>query len=91
MMLGLEPGATNEQIRRRYLSLVKENPPENDPQHFQDITKAYENIKDQHARIRHQLFGSRTSSDVEASLGYLVRAARPARKRAGLQALLKAL
>ncbi len=89
MMLGLEPTATDEQIRRRYLALVKNYPPEHDPQRFQDITMAYERIKNQHARIINRLFGYRTAGDVEASFGYLARATQPKRQRAGLQALLK--
>jgi curved DNA-binding protein CbpA len=91
LMLGLEPGATDDEIRRRYLELVKNHPPEHDPQRFQDITQAYERIKDRQARIRHRLFGCRETVDVEASLAYLVRGCRPARQRAGLQALLKAV
>jgi DnaJ-class molecular chaperone len=91
LMLGLEPGATDEQIRLRYLALLKAHPPEGDPQRFQDITKAYERIKDRRSRIRHQLFGYRTTTDVEGSLAYLARAAQPVRKRADLQTLLKAM
>lgn len=90
LMLGLEPTATDEKIRERYLAMVKDHPPEHDPQRFQDITRAYERIKNQHARIRNRLFGYRTTGDVEASFAYLVRAAQPKRQRAGLQALLKA-
>lgn len=91
LMLDLEPEATDEQIRKRYLDLVKAHPPEHEPQRFQDIAMAYERIKDRHARIRHRLFGCLTAGDAEEALAYLVRAARPARKRAGLQELLDAL
>ncbi|BBO82408.1 molecular chaperone DnaJ [Desulfosarcina ovata] len=91
LMLGLEPGATDEAVRERYLAMIKIHPPEHDPQGFQDITLAYERLKDRHSRIRHQLFGYQAASDVEASLGYLARAAKPSRHRAGLKALLNAL
>jgi curved DNA-binding protein CbpA len=91
LMLGLEPGATDDQIRRRYLALIKLHPPEKDPQRFQDLNQAYERIRDQRARIHHKLFGYYRTGDVEASLDYLRRAVQPSRKRAGLQALLKAL
>jgi curved DNA-binding protein CbpA len=91
LMLGLEPGATDDEIRRQYLALVKTHPPEHDPQRFQDITQAYERIKDQRSRIRHRLFSARESADVEASLAYLVRAFTPKRRRAGLQELIKAV
>jgi DnaJ-class molecular chaperone len=90
MMLDLDPTASDEEIREQYLALIKAHPPEHDPEGFQDVTQAYERIKDRHARIRHQLFGYRFSSDIEGSFAYLLRAARPKRKRAGLRALLKA-
>lgn len=90
LMLGLEPGAADDEIRKRYLELVKVHPPEHDPQRFQDITQAYERIKDQRSRIRQRLFGARESVDVEASLAYLMRAFTPKRRRAGLQELIKA-
>lgn len=88
LMLGLEPGAADDEIRKRYLEMVKAHPPEHDPQRFQDITQAYERIKDQRSRIRQRLFGARESADVEASLAYLVRAFAPKRRRAGLQELI---
>jgi curved DNA-binding protein CbpA len=91
LMLGLEPGASDEQIRSRYLTLVKAHPPEHEPERFQDITTAYERLKDRHARIRHRLFGCREANDAEAALAYLIRAAQPARKPAGLQELLSNL
>lgn len=91
LVLGLEPGATDEAVRERYLTLVRIHPPEQDPQGFQDISLAYERLKNRHSRIRHQLFGYRMAGDVEASLDYLARAVKPSRNRAGLKALLKAL
>lgn len=91
LMLGLQPGATDGDIRGCYLKLVKNYPPEHDPQRFQDITQAYERLKDRRSRIRHRLFGCRGSVDPEASLAYLARACRPAHQRVGLQALLDAV
>ena len=90
-MLGLAPGATDEQIRGRYLEMVKKHSPEHDPERFQDINHAYERIRDQRARIHNDLFGYRDVADVDESLGYLVRAFKPARRRAGLQELLNAV
>lgn len=90
LMLGLEPGATDEEIRARYLELVKAHPPEHAPQRFQDITRAYERIKDRRSRIRQCLFGARDFTDVETSLAYLARAFEPQRRRAGLRELIKA-
>jgi DnaJ-class molecular chaperone len=91
LMLGLEPGAADERIRARYLELVKSHPPESDAQAFQDIACAYDRIKDRRSRIRHQLFGCAEATDVEGALAYLARAVQPARRRAGLQDLLKSI
>jgi DnaJ-class molecular chaperone len=91
LMLGLEPDAAEDQIRRRYLELIKIHPPEKAPQRFQDINRAYECIRNRRARIHHRLFGYHRAGDAEASLDYLRRAIQPSRKRVGLQAVLKAL
>lgn len=90
LMLGLEIGATDDQIRKRYLELIKKHPPEHDPLRFQDISTAYERIKTQRARIQHKIFGSLELRDMESELTYLANAAKPKRKRIGLTALLKA-
>jgi hypothetical protein len=91
LTLGLEEGATDEQIRSRYLELIKTHPPEKDAQRFQDIAHAYEAIKDRRARIYSRIFAGRNTGDVETALLYLVRAGRPKPKRVGLQELLLAL
>ena len=91
LTLGLEESATDEQIRNRYLELIKTHPPERDAQRFQDITQAYEAIKDRRARIYSRIFAARSTGDVEAALLYLVRAGRPKPKRVGLQELLRTL
>lgn len=91
LTLGLEESATDEQIRTRYLELIKAHPPERDPQRFQDVTQAYEAIKDRRVRIYSRIFSGRNTSDMEAALLYLARADRPEPKRVGLQELLQAL
>ncbi len=44
--LGLSIKATQEEIRARYLELIKQFPPERDPQRFQEIQIAYQSAKD---------------------------------------------
>ena len=56
-ILGLELNATDEEIRKRYLDLIKQYTPEKDPDRFQEITVAYEQIKTPRSRIRGKLFG----------------------------------
>ncbi|QDU61948.1 Chaperone protein DnaJ [Planctomycetes bacterium Pan216] len=46
MTLGLPRIASEEQIRSRYLELVKQFPPEREPQKFREIRAAYEAVRD---------------------------------------------
>ena len=87
-ILGLELNATDEEIRKRYLELIKQYTPEKDPDRFQEITSAYEQIKTPRARIREKLFGALSVSDAEETLLSFGRARTPVRRRAGLKQLL---
>ncbi len=87
-ILELDLNATDEEIRKRYLKLIKRHTPEKDPDRFQEITSAYEQIKTPRARIRGKLFGALSVSDTEEALLSLRRARTPVRRRAGLKELL---
>ena len=50
--LGLTIDATSEQIRARYLELIKQCPPERDPQRFQEIQRAFQFANDPLAYAR---------------------------------------
>ena len=90
LVLGLAPSATAEEIRKRYLELVRAHRPGRHPERLQRITAAYEALKDDRARVRTALFGAAGYADFELALDALVEA-RPERRRApGLQALLAA-
>ena len=54
--LGLAADADDETIRRRYLELVRENPPERAPEKFAAIRHAYEQLKDVETRLKKRLF-----------------------------------
>ena len=45
-VLGLKPGAGEEEIKRAYFRLVRQHPPEKDPEKFQQIRHAYEVLKE---------------------------------------------
>ena len=45
-VLGLQDGATEDEIRGRYLELVKQFPPDRDADRFREIHAAYEAAKD---------------------------------------------
>ena len=55
-ILGVPPDAGDEAIRRAYLEKVRQHPPERDPEAFQAVRWAYEQVKDERSRIRHCLF-----------------------------------
>jgi DnaJ-class molecular chaperone len=87
LTLDLPLTASDEEIRKRYLELIKKHTPEKDPNQFQKITTAYEKIKSVHVRIQTRLFGVLDQADPEKSLMALSRARTPAKKRAGLDEL----
>lgn len=88
LVLGLPPSATGEEIRRRYLELVRAQRPGDDAERFRQITAAYEALKDDRARVRTALFGMAGYGDFEVALDALARA-RPERRGApGLRTLV---
>ncbi len=73
IVLGLSPSATSDEIRRRYLELVRAQRPGDDPERFQQITAAYEALKDDRARVKTALFGTAGYGDFELALDALVK------------------
>jgi curved DNA-binding protein CbpA len=54
--LGLPAHAHDDAIRRRYLELVREFPPERAPERFAAVRTAYERLRDRDTRLKHRLF-----------------------------------
>ena len=90
LTLDLAPDASQEEIRQRYLELIRRHPPSRDPERFGRIAAAYEALQDDRSRVRTALFGIAAYSDWELALEALVQARTRARKAPGLQALLAA-
>lgn len=88
IVLGLPLEATQEEIRRRYLELVRVHPPGKEPERFQQITAAYEALKDERSRVDTAIFGMASFGDFELALKALVQARPSPRKMPGLQTLL---
>lgn len=61
--LGLDPDAGEAEIRRRYLELVREFPPDRAPERFTEIHAAYEALKDPASRLHARLFHPDTRTD----------------------------
>ena len=90
LVLGLSPSATTQEIRRRYLELVRVHRPGRDPERLQRITAAYEALKDDRERVRTALFGMVGYGDFELALDALVEARAGHRGAPGLQELVAA-
>ncbi len=88
LTLGVSPDASDQEIRARYLELVRRYTPEKDPRRFQEISEAFEQTKDLRARLRAAMMGPSEIGDAKEALMRLARASRPERRRAGLADLL---
>lgn len=56
VVLGLERGASQAEIRRAYFDLVRQYPPEQEPQTFQIIRAAYEKLRTPEVRAETDLY-----------------------------------
>ncbi len=57
-VMGLAFTATEQEIRRAYFKLVREHPPERDPEPFKRIRTAYEILRDPARRAEWDLFAA---------------------------------
>jgi len=55
--LEIAESVDQKEVRRAYLQKIREFPPEKSPVKFQEVTQAYQLIKDETERIRLQIFG----------------------------------
>jgi len=55
-VLGVSPTASDDEIRRAYFQLVREHPPEREPEQFKRIRAAYEILRDPLQRAEWDLF-----------------------------------
>lgn len=90
LALGLSPAASQAEIRQRYLQLIRTHPPGQHPERFQQITAAYEALKDDRSRVETAIFGMARYGDFELALTALVQARPDEHKTPGLQTLLEA-
>ncbi len=61
--MGLARNAGETEIRHRYLELVRQHPPDRDPERFAAIHQAYEALRDPSRRLFDQLFAIETKND----------------------------
>lgn len=55
-VLGVNSEATEAEIRQQYLTLVRQHPPDRDPERFAAIRAAYDQLRDPVTSLRHRLF-----------------------------------
>lgn len=84
--LGLRADADDDAIRRRYLALVREFPPERAPERFAAVRTAYERLRDRDTRLKHRLFEVGRRGTLDGLIEEV--ACRTPRRRYGLQTLL---
>ncbi|MGA3087382.1 MAG: J domain-containing protein [Terriglobales bacterium] len=78
-VLGVGPGAGDEQIRAAYLRKLKEYPPDRCPAEFESVRDAYDLLRDRRRRSQHTLF----ACDPEAPLESLLEGTDDERKYTG--------
>jgi curved DNA-binding protein CbpA len=88
-VLELPADADDEAIRGRYLELVRQFPPEQNPERFAAVRAAYESLRDLNTRLRHRLFEAGKKDTVDAIVEEL--ACRSQRRRVSLTTLLSVL
>jgi DnaJ-class molecular chaperone len=65
--LGLGSEASEAEVRQQYLTLVRQHPPDRDPERFAAIRAAYDQLRDPVTSLEHRLFDT-TSHDTLESL-----------------------
>jgi curved DNA-binding protein CbpA len=62
-VMGLAAGASETEIRQRYLELVHEFPPDREPERFAAVHAAYASLRDPALLLRAQLFSIAPGND----------------------------
>jgi DnaJ-class molecular chaperone len=89
VVLGVPTDADDEAIRRAYLAMVKQYPPERAPERFAAVRAAYEQLRDADTRIRSRLFEVARDEDLDRIIEEL--SCRSSRRRLSLKDLLSAM
>lgn len=91
LILDLPMDATDDQIRKKYLSLIKENRPDSTPDKFKKINAAYEAVKDKRSRIKTKMFSAFMDMECEETLQTLAESINLTKKETNLKSLTTAL
>ncbi len=88
-VLGLPVDSDDAAIRRRYLELVRQFPPEKNPERFAAVRQAYDLLRDDPTRWHYRLFEAGQKESIEALIEELQ--CRSLRRRLSLKSLLSQL
>src|SRR5262245_11457260 len=88
-ILGVSADADETTIRRRYLALVKQYPPEHQPQKFAEVREAYEHLKDPTTGLYRRLFEPEKMETLDALIEEV--SCRSSRRRVSLTTLLNVM
>jgi DnaJ-class molecular chaperone len=86
-VLGVDEAADDAEIRRRYLTLVRDFPPDRAPERFREYRAAYEALSDERKRLEMTLLGTNTIALSRLCTAALLAAASPGSSRASKQAV----
>ncbi len=70
-VLGVTDDAGDAEIRRRYLALVKDFPPDRAPERFQEFRAAYEALSDERKRLETKLLHTNAAALSRLSMNAL--------------------
>lgn len=90
IILDLPLDASDQEIRKKYLDLVKKFTPEKSPAQFQKVTDAYESVKDRRSRVKSRLFAAFHDVEFETTLKELADSVKFEKRETGLKELLNA-
>lgn len=65
-ILGLTPQASEDEIRARYLELVREYPPDRAPERFASVRSAYDELRDPLRRLDDEVLALSTVDTLDA-------------------------
>lgn len=85
-VLGVDEDAGDEAIKQRYLALVRDFPPDREPDRFQEYRQAYEAVRGEHERLELKLLQSGTAALTRLKL-HCLRPAESDRRRASASAV----
>jgi len=70
-VLGLTPGASEEEIRAAWVKKVKEFPPDRNPAEFEQVRNAYDALRDPRRMAQSRLFSAAFSQPLATRLDKL--------------------